>query len=127
MAEMQQERRRARRVDANLSLQVTLSPPDGSVKTASLQTINISSSGVYFRSDHFLEPMTKLALDFEVAVSGDSGPATVQCEGLVVRTTPEAETEGCDAYEVAVFFSFLDDAARDALEQHIALLLDDSE
>lgn len=121
------ERRRALRVDANLNLEVKVQRTDGSVATASLETINISTSGVYFRADHFIEPMTKLGMDLELAVPADSGEgqeqAMVACEGLVVRTTPEGETEGCTDYEVAVFFTHIEPEGLAALEQHIAMRL----
>ena len=121
------ERRRALRVDASLNLEVKVQRTDGSSAFASLETINISTSGLYFRADHFIEPMTKLAmeLDLVVPVSDDSEQekAAVACEGLVVRTTPEGETEGCTEYEVAVFFTHIEAEALAALERHITLRL----
>jgi len=123
------ERRRAQRVDANLKLEVRV-PGDGS-KTATLQTINISSSGVYFSSDHFLPPMTKLGMDIEVTVPGNDGAqpgtAMVACEGLVVRSMPEAETAGCADYEIAVFFTNISPEGMANLERHIALLIADTD
>ena len=119
MTDTSQERRGARRVDATLSLQVSM--PDG---VSTLETINVSSSGLYFRSERFMEPMTKLAMEIEVAVAGSDDPVRVPCEGLVVRTLPEAETAGCQAYEVAVFFTHIAPESREILEQHLALLLD---
>ncbi len=120
MSEKPEDRRGSRRVDASLNLQVDL--PQGG--PATLETINISSSGLYFRSDRFLEPMTKLAMELEVTVPDGDGRAMVPCEGLVVRTQPEAETVDCDGYEVAVFFTHISPDARAVLEQHITLLLD---
>jgi len=123
------ERRRATRVDANLKLEVRL--PGGDARTAMLETINISSSGIYFRSDHFVAPMTRLAMDIEVAVPGaggqDLGTAIVPCEGLVVRITPEAETPDCSDYEVAVFFTNISPEGMANLERHIALLITDTD
>jgi hypothetical protein len=100
------------------------------VATTSLETINISTSGIYFRSDHYIEPMTKLAMEIEVSVpAGVPGAAPdtapVPCEGLVVRSTPEEETAGCTGYEVAVFFTHVEPAGRENLEKHIAMLLSD--
>lgn len=123
MSENRDDRRGARRVDANLKLQVALPDSDGA---AALETINISSSGLYFRSARFMEPMTKLALDLEVTVPEGDGTGRVPCEGLVVRTDPEQETAGCTDYEVAVFFTSITPEARAVLERHIALLLDAS-
>ncbi len=123
MSEIRQERRGAFRVDASLKLQVAL--PEGG-GTAALETINISSSGLYFRSDRFLEPMTKLALELEVAVPDGDGLALVPCEGLVVRTDPETPGDEGTDYEVAVFFTHIEPEARGVLEKHIAMLLDPS-
>lgn len=122
------ERRQAMRVDAQLKMQVKLSRPDGSEASASLETINISTSGVYFRSDHFIEPMTKLAMALEVKVPSaitDDGAdlAPVDCEGLVVRVNPECESPDCGSYEIAVFFTSIAPESVEILEQHIGLLI----
>lgn len=130
MSDTQSERRKAQRVDANLNLEVKFPRSDGSTGVASLETINISSSGIYFKSDHFIEPMTKLAMELEVAVPGTHGNhdhALVPCQGLVVRTNPEADTVGCDDYEVAVFFTHIESDGMANLERHITMLIDDIE
>jgi len=128
MSDINAERRKAKRIDASLNLEVKFPRPDGTESTASLETINISSSGIYFKSDHFIEPMTKLAMELEVSVPGsgeETEMATVPCEGLVVRSSPEAETEGCDNYEIAVFFTHIDSDGMSNLERHITMLMDD--
>ena len=107
MTDNAQDRRRSQRVTANLKLEVKLPRPDGSLATSTLETINISSSGVYFKSGHFIEPLTKLAMVLDVSVpadepGGENVIAPVPCEGIVVRTTPEAETEGCEDYELSL-------------------------
>lgn len=123
------ERRRAERVDANLRLEVQL-PGEGAGGVANLETINISSSGIYFKSDHFIEPMTKLQMDLEVLVPDNEGKpseerASVPCEGIVVRSNPEAQTEGCREYEIAVFFTLIEPDGMANLERHITLLMAD--
>ncbi len=122
------DRRRAQRVSANLKLEVRL---PGGARTASLKTINISSSGAYFHSDHFVAPMTRLSMEMEVTVPGPDGAPTgtamVPCEGLVVRVTPEAEVAGCADYEVAVFFTNISPEGMANLERHIALLITEGE
>ena len=130
MTESSPERRRAQRVNANLNLEVKLPRSDGSHGTANLETINISSSGINFRSDHFIEPMTKLSMELEVGVPGDADDQTdtapVPCEGIVVRTKPEAETEGLKEYEVAVFFTRIEPDGMANLERHITMLMEDT-
>jgi hypothetical protein len=127
MSDAHAERRKATRVNANLNLEVKVPRPDGSESIASLETINISTSGVYFKSDHFIEPMTKLAMDLEVTVPADEaeqGTALVPCEGLVVRATPETETAGCESYEIAVFFTHIESEGMANLERHITMLIE---
>ncbi len=121
------ERRRAQRVDANLKLKVSVPVGSDSTLAANLQTINISTSGAYFLTDHFIAPMTKLALGLELTVAGPAGAppdlALVQCEGLVVRSEPEQPTPGQDSYEIAVFFTAMEPEAARILEEHINLLM----
>jgi hypothetical protein len=127
MTDTNVERRKAQRVDASLNLEVKIPREDGTHQVASLETINISSSGIYFKSDHFIEPMTKLAMELEVDVpAGDGGKelALVPCEGLVVRTSPEAETADCSSYEVAVFFTHIESDGMANLERHITMLIE---
>ena len=129
MTETPQDRRQSQRVDANLNLEVKLPRPDGSEALASLESVNISTSGIYFKSDHFIDPMTKLAMELEVMVPGETdgagnSTALVPCEGLVVRITPEIVTESCDSYEVAVFFTNIQPEGLEILERHISLLID---
>ena len=56
-------------------------------------------------------------------VRGSSSSPTVPCEGIVVRVLPEEEEANCDDYEVAVFFTSIDQAGIQNLEEHIALLI----
>jgi len=132
MTEKQIDRRKSGRINASLKLEIKIPQVDGSLDTTTLETINISSSGVYFKSAHFMEPMTKLAMVLEVTVpvgdggsAGEVGLAPVPCEGLVVRIQPESDVEGCDDYEVAVFFTNIEAEGAVNLEKHIALLIDD--
>jgi len=121
------ERRRAQRVEAQLKLQVQMVDAAGQAEPATLETVNISTSGVYFRSDHFIPPMTKLALGLELKVpgpaAGEPDLALVQCEGLVVRTEPEIEIPGQATYEIAVFFTSVEPGGLQILEDHIDYLL----
>lgn len=131
MSEKHIERRKSKRVLASLKLEVNVPLVDSPVDVGTLETINISSSGVYFKSGHFIPSMTKLAMVLDVSVPASDGSdevelAPVPCEGLVVRTCPETEIEGCDDYEIAVFFTHIEAEGAANLEKHIALLIDDS-
>ncbi|MEZ4388798.1 MAG: PilZ domain-containing protein [Candidatus Krumholzibacteriia bacterium] len=122
------ERRRSQRVDAQLRMRMVVGA-EGSEQTTDLETLNISTSGVYFLSDYFLAPMTKLALGLEVAVpgqaEGESDLALVQCQGLVVRVQPESPDVGPGPYEVAVFFTWIEPEGQAILNDHINLLMAD--
>lgn len=109
------ERRRATRVDAQIQLQVHLPTQDGPTE---LETVNVSSAGMYFISPHFVEPMTKLQLQFELPISAEELVA-IECEGIVVRVSPEMPSDADDGYEVAVFFTTIDAGSHANLERYI--------
>jgi hypothetical protein len=119
------ERRRAERVSARLNLNVHLRLPGSGGSVDDLETLNVSSSGVYFKSSRFIEPMTKLALRLEVPTERDDPDVTrpISCEGIVVRTLPEQPDESVEAYEVAVFFTTIDAESLHNLESYITNLL----
>lgn len=122
------ERRRGQRVDANLKLSVRVPRPDGGHEPAEMETLNISSSGIYFKSDHFIEPMTKLEMQLDLPVPGTDGTAstaTATCEGIVVRVLPETASDEIAHYEVAVFFTQIDEAGLAHLQEHINMILTD--
>ena len=84
---------------------------------------DISLSGVSFTLDAPVEFMTRLMMTL-VFPSGrsperqPSAPAAVQCEGAVVRCDPVRDgREGC--YDVAVFFTHLEDSAKEAIEEYV--------
>jgi hypothetical protein len=119
------ERRKAERVSARLNLNVHLHLPGAGGGVDDLETLNVSSSGVYFRSTRYIEPMTKLALSFDVPTRADDPDSfePVSCEGIVVRTVPEEPEADVDAYEVAVFFTTIDAESLHHLEDYIGTLL----
>lgn len=116
-----EERRRARRVDATLALSLHLDLPG--LGRVAPETINVSSTGVYFRSKQFIEPMTKLALNFDVPLDDAGATGTVECEGIVARVVPEIPAPDVDGFEVAVFFTVIDADSLSNLERYIALRL----
>ena len=117
-----EERRKARRVDATLALNLHLDLP-GLAGAAPPETINVSSTGVYFRSIPYIEPMTKLSLSFEVPTDAEGTTGPVVCEGIVARVVPEVPSPEADGYEVAVFFTVIDADSLSNLESYIALRL----
>ncbi len=128
MNDAMNDRRKGHRVDASLKLEVSIPRPDGSQEPVSMETLNISSSGIYFKSDHFIEPMTKLDMALELPTHKDADGRTDQidtahCEGIVVRVLPETEGPDVTSYEVAVFFTQIDEEGVRHLSDHINMLL----
>ncbi len=95
------DRRRGRRVDARLQIELQLEP-GGPSHPAS--TINISSNGVYFKSPRFVAPLTKLGLRLLLPEDETGEETSVDCQGVVVRCLPEKPTAGVQEYEVACYF-----------------------
>lgn len=116
-----EERRRATRVDAALDLKLQLTA-DEHGDFGPLDTINVSSSGIYFRSQGYIEPMTRLSMNFDVP-TGEGEEGEVNCEGIVARVVPELPNPAAEDYEVAVFFTTIDAESLANLERYIATRL----
>ena len=83
---------------------------------AHVETVNVSASGVYFTSTTFIEPLTKLRVVLDIP--GEAGqPGGLVCDGVVVRTEPDAGETGVTEYQVACYFTDVADTAR--LEKYI--------
>ena len=115
--EMFKERRRAKRVDANLAITITGGPEEEQGKT-----LNISTNGVLFQSPRFIDVLTKV--QFELVIPpASSSPGTkeerVEIDGVVVRVDPESEDSSVDFYKIAVFFTFVSKSSQEVLARFI--------
>jgi len=119
------ERRKSERYDAHLNLKVHLGAEDLDEQLDGIATINVSASGLYFESKKWIEPMTKLALSFDVPVDPNDGSKLeeVACEGIVVRVAPEEEDPAVPSYEIAVFFTTIDAESLHHLESYLSVRL----
>ena len=108
------ERRRAKRVDANLA--VTIS---GAPEGAEGRTLNISTNGVYFESPKFIDVLTKVELELVIPGTGSGNEERVTCEGVVVRVEPEHEDPEVSRYHVAVFFAYVSKSSQAILSRYI--------
>lgn len=110
------ERRKANRVDANLSITIS-----GEKGAALGKTLNISTNGVYFRSPYLIELLTKVRLDLVIPVSGSDGvrEKRVTCDGVVVRAEPEHEDQDSPGFLIAVFFTYVSESSHEALAGYI--------
>jgi hypothetical protein len=114
------ERRRAPRVDAKLSMRVEGVPDDGQAAQIVTESQNISASGVYCTSSHFLSPLSKVALTIVLPrIPGAGGrQELVKCEGIVVRCEPVSK-RGDRRFELACMFSELDLKRRELINQFV--------
>lgn len=84
---------------------------------------DISLSGVNFIADEPIEFMTRLMMTVVFPPQGaskdkSSASVGIQCEGAVVRCEPVKESDD-EKYEVAVFFTHLDETAKSAIEEYV--------
>lgn len=105
------ERRRAPRVSAQIPLVIS-----HEAGTLEAKTENLSAAGAYCTLKRYVAPMTKLQIRLELP--GASKPATVNCQGVVVRVHPPAPTPKA-TYQVAIFFHELSDHGRSVLARYI--------
>jgi hypothetical protein len=114
----QAERRRSVRAPARLAMELKLSGRD----FGRLETINVSANGVYFKSPSYIAPLTRLEIVLllpDAAARSAGAKREVSCEGVVVRTQPEAPESGASHYDIACFFTAISEADRTHLESYI--------
>ena len=88
----------------------------------SLQTHNVSCSGLYCRVSRYLPPFTGVNVAMALPLHNGKKSAhneMIAFKGVVVRTDPEKEVPGCDDYHVAVFFSGITEKARDLITRYL--------
>jgi hypothetical protein len=118
-ARRKSERRVKERADAKLSMRVE-GAPEGAPTQIVTESQNISASGVYCNSSHFLAPLSRVSLTIVLPrVPGGRGvKELIKCDGIVVRCLPVTrKTERL--WELACMFSDLDTERRSMLEEFV--------
>ncbi len=115
------ERRRMSRADAQLSMRVEGGSSDGALTPIVTESRNISGSGVYCFSPHYLAPLSKVALTIVLPeVPGrNARQRLVKCEGVVVRCQGGEGPKRDRAYELACSFLGLESQAREILDDYV--------
>jgi hypothetical protein len=116
MAGPKKERRKQPRARGKAGLMVGVES-----MTPSADIKDISLSGVCFTVAKPLEFMTRLMMTLifpSDTMSAKKSGGAVQCEGAVVRCEPIASGED-NSYEVAVFFTHLEETAMAAIEEYV--------
>ena len=115
------ERRRKARTEARLSMRVEGNPVEGQPAQVVTESQNISASGVYCRSSHFLAPFSKVDLTIVLPHMPGvrSGKELLKCEGIVVRCDPAAAKRGDKGFQLACMFSDIGPRHRELLEEFV--------
>ncbi len=115
------ERRASERADAKLSMRVEAAAGAGSPQIVT-ESQNISSSGIYCLSSHYLAPLSKVQLTIVLPrVPGSEGAAQelVKCESIVVRCDQRAGDRSETPYELACMFTGLEPELRRRVEEFV--------
>lgn len=114
------ERRATTRVDARLSMRLKGARADGDLTQIVTESQNISASGVYCLSPHYLAPLSKvnLAIVLPRLPGGRGTKDIISCEGIVVRCD-SATSSGEGRYQLACVFTDLDSRRRERIEEFV--------
>jgi len=120
-AARRRERRRMSRADAQLSMRVESGSRDGALVPIVTESRNISGSGVYCLSPHYLAPLSKVALTIVLPAVPGRNPSQrlLKCEGVVVRCQAGEGAKQDRAYQLACSFLGLEAGVRDRLEEYV--------
>lgn len=112
------ERRVNARADARLSMRVEGSSGTAAQARIETESQNISSSGVYCLSSHYLPPLSKVSLTVVIPrVPGVIAKRELlKCDGIVVRCDMAEGRRGETRYELACMFAALPSEHRSLLE-----------
>ena len=119
-ASRKRERRDMLRVDARLSMRVE-GVHDGSQAKIVTESQNVSASGIYCLSSHFLSPLSKVLLTIVLPrIPGTSrAQKLVKCEGIVVRCDVVAGRKAEPRYQLACMFAELTPELRERIEEYV--------
>jgi hypothetical protein len=108
------------RADARLSMRLENPVPESDGAQVVTESQNISASGVYCSSSHYLAPLSKVALTIVLprVPGGKAAKELIKCEGIVVRCEQSAR-RGERPFELACMFSDLADDVRHRIDAFV--------
>ena len=117
------ERRASARTDANLSMRLMGGRAEAVLPEFVTETENVSSSGVYCFSPHYLAPLSKVGLTLVLPdrAADDIGDRLLKCEAVVVRCQQNPASSAGRRYELACSFLNMDDEHRQLLDEFVTL------
>lgn len=109
------ERRQHPRIKAQIPLKIPIGMEQAS-------TLNISLSGACVKVRRYIPLWTKLNLVLVLPLFLDGeiiDEVPVNCTAVVIRSDPERPSDDIDEYEVAFYFSHLDDKAKVLITDYV--------
>lgn len=115
-----EERRQTPRADARLSMRLE-GEQDGDRAHIVTESQNISCSGVYCYSGHYLAPLSKVDLTIVLPQMPDrkNGQDLLKCEGIVVRCQGTGSRSPDRQFELACSFLNLEAEQRARLDAYV--------
>jgi hypothetical protein len=107
------DRRRHKR--APIRIVSEFGDPGSSIR---IETADFSAGGFSCWMDHPIQPLTKLALQFEFPAFGEEPGASVGCEAVVVRC--ERRRDPHHGWSMAAAFVGMDPSDRRTIERYVA-------
>lgn len=106
------ERRKYPRIEHSLPINIAANGYDFATTTQ-----NLSCIGTYCHLDKYVPPFTKIVVKMVLPVTIGNKPESigVECNGVIVRT--EDEKQG--GFNIAIFFSGIQNSQRNKIEQYI--------
>ena len=117
MADNKTDHERRKHPRLGQTVPIKICQKDGDVVT---DTVNISRTGVYCRTDRPIAPMTKLKVHLLLPAAKKGGKSTtkkITCQGVVVRSEPIAVDKKC---HVAIFFNDISSKDAESIGQYVA-------
>ncbi|HEV2105238.1 MAG TPA: PilZ domain-containing protein, partial [Candidatus Eisenbacteria bacterium] len=116
------ERRGSDRTDARLSMRVEGGHEQGQPAQIVTESQNISASGIYCHSSHYLAPLSKVSLTIVLPKfpGARASQELVKCDGIVVRCDQRSGRRLEAPYELACMFASLEPALRERIEEFVA-------
>jgi hypothetical protein len=114
------ERRRSTRVDTRIALKLSGADEAFPAESITTESINVGAEGVYCQVGHFIAPLTRLHVTMVLPLKNRKGQVKneiVKAQGVVVRCQPAGTEAG--GYRIACFFTGLDPATRETLEEYV--------
>ena len=84
-------------------------------------TQNLSGNGVYCLVEKHIPVMSQIKLTLIVPTHSADGhtTSTIECDGVVVRSTPSKNPEGEKCYQVAIFFPNLSESDSQKISTYV--------